>query len=288
MAQVSALERPIDAEEDAYVSSVMSHLGQEAVFKSWVALATASTTVKERILVVTRFRVVSLKVGALRRSVRQNYSILDLENIEVSEATPSAVSLQFLGQPLNVACPSQDVARRLVQAVLAASISVTKGMPTHLRPRVQVAPQLLEDWRAPSPDSRSGLLATYLAHCDREELRPRVLVLDCLMRAFGEKSAALLLQECFTDQSEASVLAQKASSATNTAALEAPSASETVSSSDKAVKMANKAQKAQKQKVTTADIAALTRPLHFTDVFDTLVVEDMDCLDNDGLAAVAG
>lgn len=177
-------DRVLEPEDRLYVEELVRAGHQEVYWAGWVTLYTKSNAVakKERLLVVSSFRLFAVKHGKLgARNVRQSYPVLDLESIRASPADPRRVDMVFAGH--EIAVQSREVVQ-IAQAVLFARASITFGVPEDKSPAVELPRRFFDGYDPPRPDTQDGLLATYLAACDFLQSPVRLPVLDYFMAAF--------------------------------------------------------------------------------------------------------
>lgn len=193
---VAALkDRIIEPDDQAFIETFMADNNQEVYWQGWVVLYTKSNAAakKERILVVTNFRVFTVKHGVLKRSTRQSLSVLDLEEITIHKDNDNQVHLVFGGQELDV---QSDQIVEIVQAIIFAYKAVTYGLPREKLPKIELPAKFYDGFVAPEPDTQDGLLASYCAACDYVGTPQKLPVLDYLMTGFEIGDKVLDLGEC--------------------------------------------------------------------------------------------
>jgi len=194
MTSASVETKLIEADDNAFINSLVSEGHQEVYFRGWVDLFYEDKKSKKRILVVSSFRVYTIKVNMLGRSLRQQFPIRDLTLLK---ATEGRLHLEFanISQPAVIEHPEII---HIAQSVLFAYQSISLGRPKEELAKIEIAPVFLQDYLPPEPDSQDALLASYLCECEYVGTPQRVPVLDHLMTAFQMNHHTLNLDECLS------------------------------------------------------------------------------------------
>jgi len=194
--------KDLDPDDKAYIAKLVSENHQDIYFQDWVKLYYQDKNPKKRILVITNFRLLTIKVNVLGmgRSVRQSFPILDLTRMHVAKDNPSRMVLEF-GVSFSPATFQYDVpggVLPIAQTILFSYQAITFGQPPNLLPKIELPGEFLTSFAPPEPDDQDGLLATYLAQCDYQKLEQRLPVLDYLMTCFQLNDHVLDLGECLS------------------------------------------------------------------------------------------
>lgn len=173
---------------------------QEIYWKGWVTLYTKNNAAakKERILVITNFRLLTVKQGVLKRSMRQSYPLLDLEEISASDISQQQIHLVFSSrqnEPEVIDIQSEQIIE-IAQAIIFGFKAITYGIPPDRLPKVDLPQRFLENFAPPAPDAQDGILATYFAMCDYTSTPPKLSVLDYFMTAFETNDKEFDLGGC--------------------------------------------------------------------------------------------
>jgi Ran GTPase-activating protein (RanGAP) involved in mRNA processing and transport len=199
MTAESVRSRIVEADDAEYVDSLVSDSHQEVYWRGWVVLYTKSNAAakKERILVITNFRLFTVKHGLLQRSTRQSFSILELCEISAARNRDDEIHLSFGKEKDKEVDIQSDNVVAIAQAVLFAYKAISYGLPKDKLPKVDLPPRFLESFLPPEPDTQDGLLASYMAACDFLSIAPKLPVLDYFMACFETNDRLLNLSECF-------------------------------------------------------------------------------------------
>lgn len=201
-------ERPLDPDTLRFIDQqLIGDTHQEVYYKGWADIEYVDKKLKPRLIVVSTFRLYVLKPGALGGlGIRQSFPLAHLRAVAPG-TVPSAAGLRQVcltfdddaavqkefslplgnGGAITLAHARVDV---ILQAVLFATQSVRHGRPavcTAALTGPAASPSVaawLAGFKPPCPDAQDGLLAAYLAECNRVGIAHRVSVLDYFMTCF--------------------------------------------------------------------------------------------------------
>lgn len=159
---------------------------------------------KERIVAVSNFRLLTIKTSLIGHSLRQSFPLISLRSMHADPVTHK-LRLEFLDTPHSVIIEDRDV-QEIAMAVLFCYESVTYGRSTaldhighaHGIASITLPQEWYEDYKPPEPDVQDGVLASYLAECDKENFPQRMQVLDYLMTSFEMNSHTFDFGDCFS------------------------------------------------------------------------------------------
>lgn len=87
-------EERIDSELSSFIQEQLPL--QDVYYRIWVTLKVHSEGSKRRVLVLSNFRLLTIKVNMLGKSVRQSLSLLDLKRISTPSETSVCVFFQLI------------------------------------------------------------------------------------------------------------------------------------------------------------------------------------------------
>jgi Ran GTPase-activating protein (RanGAP) involved in mRNA processing and transport len=187
MAATTALaemkNKVIEPDDKAYIEELMAENHQESYWQGWVILYTKANAAskKERILVLSNFRIFTIKKGTFNRSTRQSYAYFDLEEISIVPEQPNSLHLRFSKGEMDIL---SDSVVEIAQAALFGATAIQYGFPQQFLPKVDIPLNMMMDFQRPEPDTQDGLLATYLANCDYLGVSTSMTALDYIMTSF--------------------------------------------------------------------------------------------------------
>jgi len=186
----STEEKGIDSDTLKFIDSIIADSHQEVYFKGWLDITYLGNK-KQRLVVITNFRMYVIKTGLLGRSLRQSFMLLHLKSMR---AESNALTLFFdedipLMKELSHKHPGftgevtieHTAVPSIATHILFACESIRYGRPPI---SVSIPQEWLATYKSPDPDEQDGILATYLAECDRVGIPQRVPVLDYFMTCF--------------------------------------------------------------------------------------------------------
>jgi Ran GTPase-activating protein (RanGAP) involved in mRNA processing and transport len=183
----------VDADTEAFITTSLKNSLQKVYYRGWVTLTQADDKDKSRVLVITQFRVMTIRIGVLGRKIEDSCPILGMQHLSVEPNDTSVIKIVFdvtQGITLNF---STNKTRDVIHTLLFMYDSISLGRS----PLTKILPKgLLDGYLAPEPDAQDGLIALYLAECDRVDTLPRLPVLDYLMTSFQLNTRLLDLRRC--------------------------------------------------------------------------------------------
>eukprot|EP00457_Paulinella_chromatophora_P001122 gb/GEZN01001124.1/.p1 GENE.gb/GEZN01001124.1/~~gb/GEZN01001124.1/.p1 ORF type:complete len:782 (-),score=148.50 gb/GEZN01001124.1/:667-3012(-) len=186
----------LDEEEQKFVEKTAN--GHNIYFRDWVSLVYSSKDPKKRILVVTNFRVFTVKQAVVGKSVRQSFPILDLKRMTADASNPKELLLEF-GSFSACTVTYEESCAPIALAILFAFQAISYGRPQENMPKLSLPPSFWEMHIPPNPDAQDGFLATYLAHLDHldKSIESRLPVLENVMTCFQRDDHVCNLSEAF-------------------------------------------------------------------------------------------
>lgn len=187
--------KPVDADTEAFIATTLKNSLQKVYFRGWVTLTQGDDKDKSRILVITQFRVMTIRIGVLGRKIEDSCPILGMQHLSIDPNDNTVVKIVFdvtLGVTLTFSA-AVNRTKEIIHTLLFMydSLSLGRTPPTKVLPK-----GLLDGYLSPEPDAQDGLIAVYLAECDRVDTPPRLPVLDYLMTAFQLNTRLLDLKRC--------------------------------------------------------------------------------------------
>lgn len=185
--------KAVDADTEAFIAASLKN-SQKIYYRGWVTLAQGDDKDKSRIIVISQFRVMTIRIGVLGKKVEDSCPILSMQHLSAEpEKNDQAVIKLVFDVTQGTLTFSTPRAKELVQMLIFMHESIALGRPA----LTKVLPKgFLDGYSGPEPDPQDGLIALYLAECDRVDTPPRLPVLDYLMTAFQLKTHLLDLRRC--------------------------------------------------------------------------------------------
>jgi len=171
--------------------TVLGDSHQEVYWKGWADIMYVDKKLKPRVLVISNFRLNVMKDTVMGHSIRQSFLFLNLKSMKAGHRTNQLIlffdedhQAKEFGLPSTfhgefiIEHPRIDL---IAQCILFAASSIRYGRSAIY---MDLPKEWLAGYRPPEPDEQDGMLATYLAQCDRCGVPQRVPVLDYLMTCF--------------------------------------------------------------------------------------------------------
>jgi Ran GTPase-activating protein (RanGAP) involved in mRNA processing and transport len=191
----------IDADALKFIeNSILTDPHQDLLFKAWTPIFYIDQKVKSRLLVLTNFRLSVIKDSFPGFSLRQTFLLLNLRSINYRPPTAQAVNgnaqlvLTFSKDEQQSAFGLQTTQhgdfiihmpekriQEILWPILFSAQSVRHGRGAL---DIRVPAELLVGYQRPMPDEQDGLLAAYLAECDRCGTPRRFGVIDHFLACF--------------------------------------------------------------------------------------------------------
>eukprot|EP00954_Amorphochlora_amoebiformis_P025038 1370396-Amorphochlora_amoeboformis.AAC.1 len=189
---------------DEFIQEYTKSSQQEALFKARVNLTTAKDpgVVKERVLLVSTFRLITIKKVMLsRKSVRQSIPINTLQGLAIltskGDKNKIIIRITFPDETIDVEAQTRSpMASSLVQSILGVWKAVSYGFPVGMEPMISIPKEYLTEFEEPQPDVCDGILSTYLASCDKAGVSPQLQIVEYFMSSFLSDTRMFDLGDC--------------------------------------------------------------------------------------------
>lgn len=196
-------EAPLELGDKAFIESLLGI--QDMYFQGIVkhgSVVRAENGQKEqsRLIVVSNFRILTIKknkVGGKR--IKLSIPLLRLQSVQV---VYEEIILGFTTEPqfLYITFSEKSGSKQsysLVRALLFAYEAIAYGRPQKVW--VSAPQNFLSGFLSADANEQNGLLASYLAECDLQEVPPSNKVLDYLMSCFRSKQKYFEVRACLSE-----------------------------------------------------------------------------------------
>lgn len=196
-------EAPLELGDKAFIESLLGI--QDMYFQGIVkhgSIVRSGNGQKEqsRLIVVSNFRILAIKKNKMGgKRIKLSIPLLRLQSVQV---VYEEIILGFTTEPqyLYVTFSEKSGSKQcysLVRALLFAYEAIAYGRPNKVW--VSVPQNFLSGFLSADANDQNGLLASYLAECDLQEVPPSNKVLDYLMSSFRSKQQYFEVRACLSE-----------------------------------------------------------------------------------------
>lgn len=193
MKLINLATRTIEDDDLDFIHELLQIHYQEALFQGWTTIKSIDGVLLDRLVVVTNFRLILIKVEETSRTITLNVPLLDLSRVTMAPDDPYSLFLDFREDHVMV---FSTKTLHILEAVLFALMAVTEGVPRNLLPKIDVPTQWLEDFHPPNMNHKNGIVASYLGVCDYLEITCRPQIIDYFIQTLQAKERCFDLRSC--------------------------------------------------------------------------------------------
>ncbi len=147
-----------------------AELKQETYYRGWILLETNESNIfKKRLLLLTTFRLIIVKVSILGRVVKPSISVFHITKLfyKPGENERLHISLNASACGISSLCIQHPQSlTQIAQSLVFSLTSLQYSLPPTLVASINLPPSTMANFRLPEPDSEDRFLARYLCECD--------------------------------------------------------------------------------------------------------------------------